>query len=32
MATRVREFIPGRIYFITYTIFRWIKVFTDEKY
>ncbi len=32
MATRVREFVPGRIYFITYTIFRWIKVFTDEKY
>ena len=32
MATRVREFIPGGIYFITCTIFRWIKVFTDEKY
>ncbi len=32
MATRVRDFIPERIYFIAYTIFRWIKVFSDEKY
>ena len=32
MATRVRDFTPERIYFITYTIYKWIKVFTDEKY
>ncbi len=32
MATRVRDFTPERIYFITYTIYKWIKVFTNEKY
>jgi hypothetical protein len=32
MATRVRDFTPDRIYLITYTIYKWIKVFTDEKY
>ncbi len=32
MATRIRDFVPGRIYFITFTIYNWIKVFTEEKY
>ncbi|MBK9333563.1 MAG: hypothetical protein IPM96_14480 [Ignavibacteria bacterium] len=32
MATRVRDFIPERIYFITYTIYKWKSVFTEEKY
>ena len=32
MATRIRDFVPQRIYFITFTIYNWIKVFTDEKY
>jgi REP element-mobilizing transposase RayT len=32
MATRVRDFTPDRIYFITYTIYKWINIFTEEKY
>ena len=32
MATRVRDFTPERIYFITYTIYKWIQIYTEEKY
>lgn len=32
MSVREREFIPDRIYFITYTIYKWIQLFTEEKY
>ena len=32
MATRVRDFTPDRIYFITYTIYKWISIFKTEKY
>jgi REP element-mobilizing transposase RayT len=32
MATRVKDFIPERIYYITYTIYNWVRVFTDKKY
>ena len=33
MSIKVRDdFIPDRIYFITFTIYKWISVFTDEKY
>ncbi len=32
MATRIRDLISERIYFITYTIYKWKSVFTEEKY
>ena len=32
MSVREREFIPDRIYFITYTIYKWIHLFTEDKY
>lgn len=32
MATRIRDFTPERIYFITYTIYRWKNIFISEKY
>lgn len=33
MSIRVRgDFIPDRIYFTTFTIYKWISIFIDEKY
>ncbi|HQY22126.1 MAG: transposase [Ignavibacteria bacterium] len=32
MATRIRDFTPERIYFITYTIYKWKNIFISEKY
>ena len=32
MAARAGDFTSDRIYFITYTIFRWISIFRTEKY
>ena len=32
MATRLRDFTPERIYFITFTIYKWIQIYTEEKY
>ena len=32
MATRERDFTPERIYFITYIIYKWIQIYTEEKY
>ncbi len=32
MAVRKKVFIPGRVYFITFTIFRWQRVFITKQY
>ena len=31
MSVREREFIPDRIYFITYTIYKWIHLYSREE-